>query len=111
MIRNIKIVSYTDRILLQTGKTPRLIIAGCGAADILANADNIMQLYSNYSLGLIRLLQPANILYKRDSQIVWMIQDPVEKERLPTRLSRIENSHINLCNKAAEEVKKWKLEI
>lgn len=70
-----------------------------------------MQLYSNYSLGLIRLLQPANVLTKRDSQILWMMQDPVVKDRLPSRFSMIENKHINVCNKAAVEVRKWKLEI
>ncbi|KAI4477252.1 PREDICTED: CAS1 domain-containing protein 1 [Polistes canadensis] len=83
---------------------PSLIIAGCAAADILANNISETQLYSDYSMGLVRLIQPADILAKKDSQVLWVMQDPVVKERLPAQLSVIDNAQINLCNKAAIEI-------
>lgn len=92
-------------MLLQNGETPSLIIAGCAAADILANNISETQLYSDYSMGLVRLVQPADILAKKDSQVLWVMQDPVVKERLPAQLSVIDNTQINVCNKAAIEVR------
>ncbi|XP_006570070.1 N-acetylneuraminate 9-O-acetyltransferase isoform X4 [Apis mellifera] len=83
---------------------PSLIISGCGAMTILANNNSDTQLYSEYSMGLVRLVQPVDFLAKKNTKYLWMLQDPVIKERLPAQLSGIDNRQINLCNKAAIKI-------
>ncbi|XP_043525407.1 N-acetylneuraminate 9-O-acetyltransferase [Frieseomelitta varia] len=83
---------------------PSLIISGCGAKTILANNNSDAQLYSEYSMGLVRLVQPVDFLVKKNTKYLWMLQDPVLKERLPAQLSGIGNRQINLCNKAAIKI-------
>lgn len=83
---------------------PSLIISGCGATTILANNNSDAQLYSEYSMGLVRLVQPVDFLAKKNTKYLWMLQDPVLKERLPAQLSGIDNRQINLCNKAAIKI-------
>lgn len=72
---------------------------------ILANNNSDTQLYSEYTMGLVRLVQPVDYLSKKNTKYLWMLQDPVLKERLPTQLSGIDNRQINLCNKAAVKVR------
>lgn len=81
-----------------------MIVAGCGVEDIQANNASDSQLYADYSTGLVRLVQPADALVKKDCKFLWMMQDPVTKETLPAHLSGIDNRQINVCNKAAKEV-------
>ncbi|OAD62072.1 CAS1 domain-containing protein 1 [Eufriesea mexicana] len=83
---------------------PSLIISGCGAMTILANNNSDTQLYSEYSMGLVRLVQPVDFLAKKHTKYLWMLQDPVLKERLSAQLSGIDNRQINLCNKAAIKI-------
>ncbi|XP_012341881.1 N-acetylneuraminate 9-O-acetyltransferase isoform X4 [Apis florea] len=83
---------------------PSLIISGCGAMTILANNNSDTQLYSEYSMGLVRLVQPVDFLAKKNTKYLWMLQDPVVKERLSVQLSGIDNRQINLCNKAAIKI-------
>ncbi|XP_023288238.1 N-acetylneuraminate 9-O-acetyltransferase [Orussus abietinus] len=85
-------------------EAPSMIVAGCAAADILRNNASDMRLYSEYSSGLIRLVQPADALGRKGSRFLWTMQDPVLKERLPIHLSAIDNAQINLCNKASFEI-------
>ena len=91
-------------ISLQKADAPSVIVAGSAAAVILANNNSDTQLYSEYNTGLIRLVQPIDFLAKKNSQFLWLLQDPVLKERLPAQLSSLDNKQINLCNKAAEKV-------
>ncbi|XP_015593791.1 N-acetylneuraminate 9-O-acetyltransferase [Cephus cinctus] len=86
------------------GDAPGMIIAGCAVADILKNNVSNDQLYSEYSTGLTRLVQPADTLAQKGSQFLWMMQDPVIKERLPVQLATIDNWQINICNKAAVKI-------
>lgn len=81
-----------------------MIVSGCAAADILANNASEVQLRTDYSNGLIRLVQPADALAEKNIRLLWMMQDPVLKERLPSQLSSVDNRKINICNKAAKEV-------
>lgn len=81
-----------------------MVVAGCAAADILANNASETQLYADYSRGLVRLVQPADALAEKGIKFLWVVQDPVLKERLPSQLSSIDNRKINICNKAAAEV-------
>jgi len=83
---------------------PNVIVAGSAAATILANNNSDTQLYSEYSTSLIRLVQPVDFLTKKGSQFLWLLQDPVLKERLPAQFSSIDNKQISLCNRAAEKV-------
>ncbi|XP_015108455.1 N-acetylneuraminate 9-O-acetyltransferase [Diachasma alloeum] len=94
----------TDFRNWMTGEAPAMIVAGCAAADILSHNASHTRLYSEYSNGLVRLVQPADALVKRGSQFLWMMQDPVLKENLPAHLTGLDNKQINLCNKAAYEV-------
>lgn len=55
-------------------------------------------------MGLVRLVQPVEFLAKRNTRLLWVLQDPVLKERLPAQLVGIDNRQINLCNKAAVKV-------
>lgn len=91
-------------VIFQKTDAPSLIISGCGAMTILANNNSDTQLYSEYSMGLVRLVQPVDFLAKKNTKYLWMLQDPVIKERLPAQLSGIDNRQINLCNKAAIKV-------
>lgn len=88
---------------LQQTDAPSVIVAGSAAAVILANNNSDTQL-SEYSTGLVRLVQPVDFLAKKGSRFLWLLQDPVLKERLPAQLSSLDNKQINLCNKAAEKV-------
>jgi len=90
--------------VLQKTDAPSVIVAGSAAAVILANNNSDVQLYSEYNTGLIRLVQPIDFLAKKGSQFLWLLQDPVLKERLPAQLLSLDNKQINLCNKAAEKV-------
>ncbi|XP_071635989.1 N-acetylneuraminate (7)9-O-acetyltransferase isoform X3 [Temnothorax longispinosus] len=83
---------------------PSVIVTGSAAAAILANNNSDTQLYSEYNTGLIRLVQPIDFLAKKGSQFLWLLQDPVLKERLPVQLLSLDNKQINLCNKAAEKI-------
>jgi len=83
---------------------PNVIVVGSAAATILANNNSDTQLYSEYSTGLIRLVQPVDFLTKKGSQFLWLLQDPVLKERLSAQFSSIDNKQISLCNRAAEKV-------
>lgn len=89
---------------MQKTDAPNVIVAGSAAATILANNNSDTQLYSEYNTGLIRLVQPIDFLAKKGSQFLWLLQDPVLKERLPVQLLSLDNKQINLCNKAAEKV-------
>lgn len=91
-------------VTFQKTDAPSLIISGCGATTILANNNSDAQLYSEYSMGLVRLVQPVDFLVKKNTKYLWMLQDPVLKERLPAQLSGIDNRQINLCNRAAIKV-------
>jgi len=91
---------------MQKTDAPSIIVAGSAAAAILANNNSDTQLYSEYSTGLIRLVQPVDFLAKKGSRFLWLLQDPILKERLPAQLSSLDNKQINLCNKAAEKVLK-----
>lgn len=102
IIGNDKIFIYN--LKLQQTDAPSVIVAGSAAAVILANNNSDTQLYSEYSAGLIRLVQPVDFLAKKGSRFLWLLQDPVLKERLPAQLSSLDNKQINLCNKAAEKV-------
>ncbi|KAH0950153.1 hypothetical protein HN011_002784 [Eciton burchellii] len=83
---------------------PNVIVVGSAAATILANNNSDTQLYSEYSTGLIRLVQPVDFLTKKGSQFLWLLQDPVLKERLSAQFSSIDNKQISLCNRAAEKI-------
>ncbi|KAH0560977.1 N-acetylneuraminate 9-O-acetyltransferase [Cotesia glomerata] len=84
---------------------PTMIIAGCGAFDILnSNLSDSKNLYKSYSSGLIKLVQPADVLAKKGTQFLWMLQDPIVKENLPAHFASVDNNLINICNKAAVEV-------
>ncbi|XP_031826197.1 N-acetylneuraminate (7)9-O-acetyltransferase isoform X2 [Nomia melanderi] len=85
-------------------KAPSLIIAGNAAMTILANNNSDTRLYSEYSIGLVRLVQPVDFLTKKNTRFLWVLQDPVLKERLPAQLAGIDNRQINLCNKAALKI-------
>lgn len=63
-------------------------------------------LYTKYSEGLVKLVQPADVLSQKGTRFLWMMQDPVLEERLPNHLVGIDNRQINVCNRAAEEVRK-----
>lgn len=89
---------------MQKTDAPSVIVAGSATAAILANNNSDTQLYSAYNTGLIRLVQPIDFLAKKGSQFLWLLQDPVLKERLPVQLLSLDNKQINLCNKAAEKV-------
>lgn len=91
-------------LTLQQTDAPSVIVAGSAAAVILANNNSDTQLNSEYSRGLFRLVQPVDFLAKKGSRFLWLLQDPVLKERLPAQLSSLDNKQINLCNKAAEKV-------
>ncbi|XP_034943089.1 N-acetylneuraminate 9-O-acetyltransferase [Chelonus insularis] len=86
------------------GDAPSMVIGGCAAADILANNASDMNLYTEYTNGLVKLVQPADALAKKGSKFLWMMQDPISKENLPAQLASIDNSQINICNKAAAEI-------
>ncbi|XP_015524446.1 N-acetylneuraminate (7)9-O-acetyltransferase [Neodiprion pinetum] len=86
------------------GPAPSMVVAGCAAADILVNNASEVKLYTDYSRGLVRLVQPADALAEKGIRLLWMMQDPVLKERLPSQLSSIDNTKINVCNKAATEI-------
>lgn len=90
--------------MLQNTDAPSVIVAGSAAAVILANNNSDTQLYSEYTTGLIRLVQPVDFLAKKGSQFLWLLQDPVLKERLPAQLSSLDNRQISLCNTEAEKV-------
>lgn len=90
--------------MLQKTDAPSVIVAGSATAAILANNNSDTQLYSEYKTGLIRLVQPIDFLAKKDSQFLWLLQDPVLKERLPAQLLSLDSKRINLFNKAAEKV-------
>lgn len=81
-----------------------MVVGGCGVGDILANNASDTHLYTEYSTGLVRLVQPADTMSKKNCQFLWMMQDPVVKENLPATLADIDNRQINICNKAADEV-------
>lgn len=81
-----------------------MIIAGCGAFDILTSNASDTNLYTNYSSGLIKLVRPAEVLAKKGTQFLWMLQDPIVNENLPAYLASIDNKQINICNKAAVKV-------
>lgn len=91
-------------LTLQKTDAPSIIVAGSATAAILANNNSDTQLYLEYKTGLIRLVQPIDFLAKKRSQFLWLLQDPVLKERLPAQLLSLDNKRINMCNKAAEKV-------
>lgn len=95
----------TRYLRFQKEDAPTMIIAGCGAFDILnSNLSDSKNLYTSYSSGLIKLVQPADVLAKKGTQFLWMLQDPIVKENLPAHFASIDNNLINICNKAAVEV-------
>ncbi|XP_078042610.1 N-acetylneuraminate (7)9-O-acetyltransferase [Augochlora pura] len=83
---------------------PSLIIAGNAVMTILANNNSDTQLNSEYSRGLVRLVQPVDFMAKKNTRFLWVLQDPVLKERLPADLAGVDNKQINLCNKAALKI-------
>lgn len=92
--------------IFQNGKPPSIIVAGAGSADILMYNTTETILYTKYSEGLVKLVQPADVLSQKGTRFLWMMQDPVLEERLPNHLVGIDNRQINVCNRAAEEVRK-----
>lgn len=82
-----------------------MIIAGCAVADILANNASDLMLHSIYSRNLVKLVRPAEVLSQKGCRFLWTLQDPILKERLPPQLANVDNRQIDVCNKAAAEVR------
>lgn len=85
-------------------ETPSMIVAGSAVYDILANNASDENLYTEYSTGLVKLVEPADKLDKKGTLFIWMMQDPVIKETLPAYFTNVDNSQINICNRAAIEM-------
>ncbi|XP_066590612.1 N-acetylneuraminate 9-O-acetyltransferase [Prorops nasuta] len=89
---------------LMVADAPSLIITGCGAADLVSFNSSDLQFLSEYHTNLTKLLLPFESLTKKGTHLLWVLQDPVVKERLPVQYSNLDNRQINLVNKAAREI-------
>lgn len=100
---------FIKSYLLQKEEAASVIVAGCAVTNILKNNESNTQLYNEYNAEIIKLVQPSEFLAKKGVKAIWMIQEPVETERLPKQLLGLDNPQVNLCNKIALEVGKNKL--
>ncbi|KAK4872675.1 hypothetical protein RN001_014704 [Aquatica leii] len=93
----------TFRKWQSTGRTPSVVIAGCGLWSIkTSNAS--MSALQDYNVNLTWLVQPINYLHKRHVRFLWSLQEPVNPSKLTSDFQMVTNEQIDLYNKAAIEV-------
>ncbi|KAI1285807.1 N-acetylneuraminate 9-O-acetyltransferase [Halotydeus destructor] len=90
----------------EASKRPKIVITGCATWSIkTSNASN--KALEDYKSNLTRLLSSIESLGKQDTQILWVLQDPVDQEKLSKDRKMITNEQVDLYNKAALDILKY----
>lgn len=76
-----------------------MVVAGCGPTIIWEQNASLAAL-AQYRSNLSRLVQPARGLAARGAATLWVLQEPVDTERLPP----LTQQQLDLYNDAATEV-------
>lgn len=91
-------------------KPPSILVAGSALHTIhLFNATP--DALNSYTFNLTRLVQPIDNLHEKKCRVLWALQGPIYKEKLKPGFDMITNEQIDLYNKAAIEVFKFKFAV
>lgn len=83
---------------------PSVVIAGCGLWSIKTSNASLSAI-QEYNLNLTLLVQPIDRLHKRNTRVLWALQEPVNPDKLKPDFQMVTNEQIDLYNKAAIEVR------
>lgn len=84
-------------------RPPSVVVVGCGWWSIKTSNASASVLHE-YSANLTYLVQSINRLHQRKARVLWVLQEPVNHEKLSPDFAMITNEQIDLYNKAAIEV-------
>lgn len=87
-------------------KKPKMIIAGSGTWSIKesnASAEALEQ----YHMNLTRLTSSMDLLAASGTQVLWVLQDPVNPDKLSPERSMISNEQIDAYNKVALDILRY----
>ncbi|XP_017777823.1 PREDICTED: CAS1 domain-containing protein 1 [Nicrophorus vespilloides] len=82
---------------------PSVVIAGCGLW-VIKTGNASEATLQQYSVNLTRLVQPIDSLHRRDTKVLWALQEPVNTDKLKSDYHAVTNEQIDLYNKAAIEI-------
>nr|CAI5835753.1 unnamed protein product [Callosobruchus analis] len=94
---------HTFRNWQELASPPSVIIVGSAIWPILSSNASLYML-QEYQVNLTRLVQPIDSLHEKKTRVLWVLQAPINKEKLKPEYQPITNEEIDLYNKAAIEV-------
>lgn len=97
---------YRKWLNMDTTMRPKIVVTGAATWSIKTSNASIGAL-EDYNSNLTRLLSSIESLGDGGSQVLWVLQDPVNPEKLSPDRSMITNEQIDLYNKAAMDILKY----
>ncbi|XP_077291405.1 N-acetylneuraminate (7)9-O-acetyltransferase isoform X2 [Arctopsyche grandis] len=82
---------------------PNTIIAGCGIT-IIREQNASAKALEEYRMNITRLVQPIDVLSGKNTNVLWLLQEPVDSYKLKPDYQVVTNQEIDLYNKAALEM-------
>ncbi|VEN43652.1 unnamed protein product [Callosobruchus maculatus] len=82
---------------------PSVIIVGSAMWPILSSNASLYTL-QEYQVNLTRLVQPIDSLHEKKTRVLWVLQAPINRDKLKPEYQPITNEQIDLYNKAAIEI-------
>ncbi|CAH1979747.1 unnamed protein product [Acanthoscelides obtectus] len=82
---------------------PSVIIVGSAIWPILSSNASLYML-QEYKVNLTRLVQPIDGLHEKKTKVLWVLQAPINREKLKPEYQPVTNEQVDLYNKAAIEV-------
>lgn len=80
-----------------------MIVAG-GATNIIRESNASSLALKEYSVNLTRLVRPIDDLKKKNSRVLWALQEPINKDKINDVHDPLTNELIDKYNKAAIDV-------
>lgn len=84
-------------------KPPSVVVVG-SALEPIRISNGSKSALDEYKVNLTRLVTPISRLHSRKTKILWVLQEPVNEDKLKPEHSIFTNRIINLYNKAAGDV-------
>lgn len=78
-------------------------MVGCGLNTIKTGNASKAAL-QEYSMNITRLVRSIDRLHELNSKVLWVLQQPVNEDKLPPDYNVVTNEQIDLYNKAALDV-------
>lgn len=85
-------------------KPPSVIVVGNGLETIKVTNSTATGAFTEYTTNLTRLIQSMDKLHGKFTRVLWVLQAPVNEEKLTNENKVLSNELVNLFNKEIVEV-------